>query len=123
MSSEHLICYDITNHRRLLRVNALLKQHALPVQYSVFYFRGTERQLKNCLDQLQRLIDPHTDDVRAYPLPKRGLRFHFGQLPLPQGIHMGHLPSIWQTPDEAQPTTIPDVPDIGPNAAKVWCIT
>lgn len=125
MSGEHFICYDITSPRRRLRVHTLLKQYALPLQYSVFYFRGTEQQLEHCLNQLQRIIDPHTDDVRAYPLPKRGLRLHFGQLPLPQGIHMGHLPSIWQTPDEDQALTtkMPDAPDDSETATNVWCIT
>jgi len=39
---EYIICYDITCPRRLGKIHRLLKQSALPLQYSVFLFNGTE---------------------------------------------------------------------------------
>ena len=42
--SDYIICYDITNRRRLGRVHSLLKKHAVPLQYSLFLFTGTDAQ-------------------------------------------------------------------------------
>ena len=93
--SDYIICYDITNRRRLGRVHSLLKKHAVPVQYSLFLFTGTDAQLQQCLDLLQAIMDQHTDDIRAYPLPERGYRVSLGQATLPEGIHMGNLSAPW----------------------------
>ena len=93
--SDYIICYDITNRRRLGRVHSLLKKHAVPVQYSLFLFTGTDAQLQQCLDLLQAIKDQHTDDIRAYPLPQRGLRWSLGKATLPEGIHLGDLPAPW----------------------------
>jgi CRISPR-associated protein Cas2 len=97
--SEYIICYDIANPRRLARIHRLLKKQALPLQYSVFLFNGTETQLQHCLDQLQAIMDPHTDDIRAYPLPQRGLRLVLGPTPLPHGILLSSLPPDWHPPE------------------------
>lgn len=88
---QTIICYDITCPRRLARIHRYLKKHAWPLQYSVFVFTGTPTQLDRCWEQLGRLIDPRSDDVRAYPLPQRGLRWSLGAAPLPEGIHCAAL--------------------------------
>ena len=93
--SETIICYDITCPRRLARIHRLLKKQALPLQYSVFLFTGTALQLDRCLAQLERLMDKRHDDIRAYPLPQRGLRWSLGKATLPEGIHLGDLPAPW----------------------------
>lgn len=97
--SDYIICYDIADPKRLGRVHRLLKKHAVPVQYSVFLFSSTEKQLQYCLDQLEALINPHKDDIRAYPLPHRGLRLVSGPSALPDGIMLSSLPAHWQPPD------------------------
>ena len=86
---EYIICYDITEPRRLGRIHRTLKKAALPVQYSVFLFRGTPEQLALCLARLEAIMDPDTDDIRAYPLPQRGLRLAMGQAALPSGVLWG----------------------------------
>ena len=86
---EYIICYDITNPRRLGRIHRALKKAALPVQYSVFLFSGTPEQLALCLARLAAIMDPDTDDIRAYPLPQRGLRLAIGPGALPSGILWG----------------------------------
>lgn len=96
--SDYIICYDIANPRRLGRIHRVLKKQATAVQYSVFLFSGTEDQLERCLAQLQHLMDPHQDDIRAYPLPQRGLRLVLGPSVLPEGIVLGSLPADWQCP-------------------------
>ena len=72
--SEAIICYDIACPRRLARIYRQLKKRACPLQYSVFLFTGSDVELQHCLATLQELMDPRHDDIRAYPLPQRGLR-------------------------------------------------
>ncbi|HQQ68703.1 MAG TPA: CRISPR-associated endonuclease Cas2 [Alicycliphilus sp.] len=93
--SEYIICYDIACPRRLARIHRLLKKQAVPLQYSVFLFTGTAQQLDRCLAQLSQLMDRRHDDIRAYPLPQRGLRWSLGKATLPEGIHLGCLPAPW----------------------------
>ena len=94
--SDYIICYDIANPRRLGRIHRALKKQALAVQYSEFFFSGTEVQLQRCLAQLQARMDERCDDSRAYPLPQRGLRLELGASALPDGIVLGSLPADWQ---------------------------
>lgn len=94
--SEYLICYDIGCPRRLQRIHRALKGQAMALQYSVFLFSGTPEQLDRCLVQLERLMDKQQDDIRAYPLPERGLRWCQGKPLLPDGIYWSGLPLAWQ---------------------------
>lgn len=88
---ETLICYDICCPRRLARVYRALCRRALPIQYSVFLHHGTWHQLRTCLQELEQLMDPAQDDIRAYPLPHRGLRWSLGKPVLPADIlYTGH---------------------------------
>lgn len=64
-----LICYDITDRRRLARFHRFLKDLALPVQYSVFCYEGSAAQLGRLVKDMESRIDPETDDVRVYQLP------------------------------------------------------
>ena len=93
--SEAIICYDIACPRRLARIYRQLKKRACPLQYSVFLFTGSDVELQHCLATLQELMDPRHDDIRAYPLPQRGLRWSLGKATLPEGIHLGDLPAPW----------------------------
>lgn len=89
--ADYVICYDITCPRRLSRVYRQLRRQACRVQYSVFLFTGSDTELSKCLEKIESLIDPRYDDVRAYPVPRRGLRFTMGRATLPDGIHWSEL--------------------------------
>jgi CRISPR-associated protein Cas2 len=65
----YLIAYDITDPPRLNRVARFLKKHAFRVQYSVFAAELSQKQLRRVLAGLEAIIDPRSDDVRAYPVP------------------------------------------------------
>ncbi|MDR0776274.1 MAG: CRISPR-associated endonuclease Cas2 [Azonexus sp.] len=93
--NDTIICYDISHPRRLGRLFRYLKKHAIPMQHSVFLFTGDQRQLDRCLEQAARLIEPKEDDLRAYPLPARGLKVRLGRPVLPPGILWSGLPSPW----------------------------
>ena len=96
MTTDYVICYDICNPRRLGRIHRALPRRAMALQYSVFLFTGSPQQLQRCLDELETLMDKREDDIRAYPLPERGLRQRLGKPLLPSGIQLSGLPLAWQ---------------------------
>jgi CRISPR-associated protein Cas2 len=69
MKTGYLVCYDISDERRLTRVYSLMKQRGIHVQYSVFHCRLTWPELVELKGRLRELIDEKEDDVRVYPLP------------------------------------------------------
>ncbi|MGI9213271.1 MAG: CRISPR-associated endonuclease Cas2 [Methylococcaceae bacterium] len=83
---RYIICYDIANPKRLVRVHRCLKGEGLPLQYSVFNCCLTERQLKHLMDKLQKIIDPRADDIRIYPLPERSDCVTLGKQMFPDDI-------------------------------------
>ena len=89
----YVISYDIGNPKRLLRIHRYLKGLALPIQYSVFYFEGSEVELEKCIDKLTTMIDLKEDDVRCYPLPKTGLQVCLGKAGLPNDIYYSGQPT------------------------------
>ena len=93
--AEFIVCYDITDPKRLGRVYRQLCKEAMPLQYSVFLFKGDSRQVKKLMHDLSSLIDKRRDDVRAYPLPQRGLKARLGKPALPEGIQWGGMPVQW----------------------------
>ncbi len=64
-----LICYDISDPKRLGRLHRYIRRFAQPVQYSVFYYEGSHAKLRRRMKDLERYIDSRDDDVRAYPIP------------------------------------------------------
>ena len=92
MSRQWLIGYDITHPRRLGRVHRAMVDRAMPIEYSIFLFIGSEKSLAECLSTIRELIDAKTDDVRCYPLPSRGLQERIGRATLPAGIQWTGLP-------------------------------
>lgn len=93
--SDFIICYDITDPRRLGRLYRYLIKRAVPLQYSVFLFKGDDRQLERCIQDAIELIDEKQDDLRVYPLPGRGLKARIGRPTLPEGIQWSGLPAKW----------------------------
>ena len=66
-----LICYDITDEKRLQRVHRYLSGHALMVQYSVYLGDFTDAELAEIMEGLRARIAPEQDDVRLYPVTPR----------------------------------------------------
>ncbi|WP_374336314.1 CRISPR-associated endonuclease Cas2 [Methyloversatilis sp.] len=93
--SEFIVCYDISDPKRLGRLHRFLKKCAVPLQYSVFLFSGDDRQLDRLLEKATGYIDPKADDLRAYPLPTRGFKARLGKPALPEGIQWSGLPTAW----------------------------
>ena len=83
-----LISYDIASPRRLQRVHRKLRDHAVPVQYSVFAARCSAAKLGDIRALLARLIDKRDDDVRFYPIPEPAQLFVYGRKALPEGLRL-----------------------------------
>jgi CRISPR-associated protein Cas2 len=88
-----LIAYDIALPRRLVRVHRFLRDHATPVQYSVFAARCSPTRLGIIRAELARLIEKREDDVRCYPIPEPAQLFVFGRKALPEGLRLLDGPS------------------------------
>lgn len=91
-----LVCYDIASPRRLRRVHALLKQHGLPVQYSVFLIETDRAGLEALLERLRERIHPKRDDVRAYGLSRRLWYRSLGAPTLPRGLLLPLATDGWE---------------------------
>ncbi len=63
-----LVCYDIANPKRLVRVHRYLKKQGMPLQYSVFLVQETGESMDQLLDDLSDIINAKKDDIRAYPI-------------------------------------------------------
>jgi CRISPR-associated protein Cas2 len=81
-----VVCYDIADRKRLLRVHRLLRKWGVPMQYSVFIVEASAIRLQRLLLQIDDLIDPGADDVRAYRFPPGSECKVIGPGMLPDGI-------------------------------------
>jgi CRISPR-associated protein Cas2 len=91
--TDWVIGYDIADPRRLAKVYRRMCAHATPLEYSVFLLVGTEREKEHCLAEVGRIIDGKQDDVRCYPLPRRGFQARIGRASLPAGVTWTGLPA------------------------------
>jgi CRISPR-associated protein Cas2 len=78
-----LLCYDIANPKRLQKIHRVIKNYAVPIQYSVFLGRFTSKELKTLLSTLDGLIKSSEDDIRIYPLNRQPNIQTLGQYGLP----------------------------------------
>ena len=88
----HLIGYDISNEKRLIKVHKTLLKYATPIQYSVFLFEGTEKLLQECIENVLSIMHKKEDDLRVYQLPPNGAQWRLGKPFLPEGILLTGLP-------------------------------
>ena len=95
MHGDFLIAYDITSPRRLGRMHRFLSEVAVPIEYSVFFATGEVEWVLKILAEAATLIDKRTDDLRCYPLPRRGLKQRLGKATLPEGVYWSDLPAAW----------------------------
>ncbi|HQE67158.1 MAG TPA: CRISPR-associated endonuclease Cas2 [Bacillota bacterium] len=72
MKSSYLVCYDIRDERRLMRVYKTMKKTGLHIQYSVFHCRLEWHELLELKAKLKDIINEKEDDLRIYPLPQAG---------------------------------------------------
>ncbi len=89
----YLIAYDIRDPRRLQRLHRALGAEALAVQRSVFLVAASVPAVECLLDRLETLIDPHLDDLRAYPVAAPDELWLSGPRPLQGGLLGDDVPA------------------------------
>ena len=93
---EYIISYDIADPKRLGRIHRMIKRLAMPLQYSVFYTRMSERQRDKLANLLENKINPKEDDIRIYPLPNGYNVQYLGQNPFGEGLQLVRQNGHWQ---------------------------
>ncbi len=66
-----LICYDISDTKRLRKIAKLLESLAIRIQYSIYYYKDASAdEMKVIVKKLNELIDQDDDDIRIYKVDK-----------------------------------------------------
>ena len=65
-----LIVYDISENKIRNKISNILKQYGTRVQYSAFEIEISKTELKYLFDEIEKIIDPETDSIFAFELPK-----------------------------------------------------
>lgn len=87
MKTNYLICYDIKDEKRLMKVHKYLKERCLKLQYSVFYGYLDWNELTRLKEELTELINDQEDDIRIYPLTTNPKVIVMGQGDrIPEGV-------------------------------------
>ncbi len=79
---RNLIAYDVTDSRRLRKVQRWIQQYAHPLQRSVWLFDGGEAGWKQCLEGLQQRLDLQADRLLTLPLTPLQQITHHGVCPM-----------------------------------------
>ena len=61
-----IIAYDITERKRLQRLQRLISNQFLQLQYSVYYGSMTRKRMDAFITAMQKIIDSSDDDLRVY---------------------------------------------------------
>ena len=73
--ADYLICYDISDKKRLRKLAKELGEAAMRIQHSVFYMpSASQEDLFAIMDIIDEIIDPLDDDVRIYTVLGVGIR-------------------------------------------------
>mgnify|MGYP001040112987 CR=1 FL=1 len=69
--ANYLICYDISNPRRLRRVHHLVRDVGFPLQYSLFEAALKKDELANMVARLNKEIKDKEDRIHIFSLSKK----------------------------------------------------
>jgi len=71
---DFLICYDISDKKRLSKIGKLMQENTLRIQRSVyFYERVTKKELKVLVQKVLEILDEKADDLRIYTIKDKGI--------------------------------------------------
>jgi CRISPR-associated protein Cas2 len=84
-----IVTYDIADARRGARVLRFMKTQGVPLQYSVFIVEASPSRMHALMLELEGLIAPAVDDVRAYRWTTQAESHALGRPLLPEGVLIG----------------------------------
>jgi CRISPR-associated protein Cas2 len=75
VKKNYLICYDITNPKRLAKLSKYVEKNAFRIQKSIYLLpHATKEELQNIKEQIEERIEKEEDDVRIYTIKSSGFR-------------------------------------------------
>ena len=81
-----VVCDDIRDETRGLQVLRFMKNHGMPLQYSVFIVEASAARMHRLMIELEALIALAVDDVRAYRWPEPAESHELGCPLVPEGL-------------------------------------
>ena len=71
---DFLICYDISDKKRLTKIAKMIEQEALRIQRSVYFYEGVmEATLESLIAKVRKILDEKADDLRIYTIKDKGI--------------------------------------------------
>ena len=71
---DFLICYDISDKKRLSKIAKIIEADAMRIQLSVyFYERVSKKELTSLLEKILSILDEDADDLRIYTIKNKGI--------------------------------------------------
>ncbi|CAM4043350.1 CRISPR-associated endonuclease Cas2 [Psychrobacter arenosus] len=64
--SHFVLCYDIADKKRLQRLQRLVSNHLIQLQYSVYYGSLSKTDIDKLISQIQDITHKSQDDIRVY---------------------------------------------------------
>lgn len=72
---NYLICYDISDEKRVVKLAKYLEKVAFRIQFSIFLLHNaTDAELMDIVENIMERIDQNNDDVRIYTIKNSGLK-------------------------------------------------
>ena len=71
---DFLICYDISDKKRLSKIAKITEANAMRIQRSIYFYENiSKRELDILIDEILKILDKKCDDFRIYTIKDRGL--------------------------------------------------
>ncbi len=71
---DFLICYDISDEKRLRKIAKIIEQEAMRIQRSVyFYEQVNKKELDVLIKTILEVLDEKLDDLRIYTIKNKGI--------------------------------------------------
>jgi CRISPR-associated protein Cas2 len=69
-----LLCYDISDKKRLTKIAKIIEAEAMRIQRSVyFYEKVSKKELTHLIDRVLAILDEKVDDFRVYTIKNNGI--------------------------------------------------
>lgn len=74
---DFVVCYDISDPKRLKKIAKAVEKRALRIQYSIYVlFDATQQELNILLENITKIYNQEQDDIRVYKIKQKGI--HMG---------------------------------------------
>lgn len=85
---RYVLCYDISDEKRLRKIHRRVREDGIALQFSVFDCILKAKHLQRLIRDIRAIIDPRLDDVRIYGPRVEAPIIWLGTPPLPDGVQL-----------------------------------